>query len=219
GTNGIVIQAGANDVVILRNLRINGISSGFNGVRFLSGKDLNVENCYIFGFTQNGLDVSLNQGTQATVHVINSVFKNNTGDGIRATNAIAPAVKVQIVETSVMVSGSNGIEASSNSRISVDRGYISASGASGVASSGAAGSSVASVDYSDINNGNNGITTSTGSFALVSHSTMTSNSGTAYNVTSGSIFAYATGAANVTNGTNRVHDNGATGTPIYITEN
>src|SRR5437660_838139 len=27
GTNGIVVQAGANDVVILRNLRINGISS------------------------------------------------------------------------------------------------------------------------------------------------------------------------------------------------
>src|SRR3989442_15721506 len=33
GTNAIVVQAGANDVVILRNLRINGISSGLNGIR------------------------------------------------------------------------------------------------------------------------------------------------------------------------------------------
>src|SRR5262247_1306089 len=41
GTNGIVVQAGANDVVIIRNLRINGIGSGLNGIRFLSGKDLN----------------------------------------------------------------------------------------------------------------------------------------------------------------------------------
>src|SRR5947209_15895312 len=58
GTNGIVVQANAaTDVVILRNLRINGISSGLNGIRFLSGKDLNVENCVIFGFTQNGIDI------------------------------------------------------------------------------------------------------------------------------------------------------------------
>src|ERR1700745_134580 len=31
GTNGINIQAGAGDTVILRNLRINGISSGVDG--------------------------------------------------------------------------------------------------------------------------------------------------------------------------------------------
>src|SRR5438270_5618087 len=52
GTNGIVVQAGVNDVVILRNIRINGISGsgngGINGIRWLSGKSLYVENCYIF---------------------------------------------------------------------------------------------------------------------------------------------------------------------------
>src|SRR5215467_6590981 len=100
GTNGIVVQAGPNDVVIIRNLRINGISGsgngGFNGIRFLSGKDLNVENDFIFGFTQNGLDVALNQGTQASVHVLGSVFKNNAGVGIRATNAVAPPVQVNV---------------------------------------------------------------------------------------------------------------------------
>src|SRR5437762_9015448 len=64
GTNGIVVQAGANDTVILRNIRINGISQtpsgGLNGIRFLSGKALHVVNCNIFGFTQNGIDISLN---------------------------------------------------------------------------------------------------------------------------------------------------------------
>jgi hypothetical protein len=38
GTNGIVVQAGPNDVVTLRNIQINGIGTGINGVRFLSGK-------------------------------------------------------------------------------------------------------------------------------------------------------------------------------------
>src|SRR5467141_3225588 len=58
GTNGIVVQANAStDVVTIRNLRINGISSGINGIQFNSGKALIVQNCEIFGFTQNGINV------------------------------------------------------------------------------------------------------------------------------------------------------------------
>src|SRR5258708_19107658 len=34
GTNGIVVQAGPNDVVILRNLRLNRISSGLHRIQF-----------------------------------------------------------------------------------------------------------------------------------------------------------------------------------------
>src|SRR5947209_8496513 len=100
GTNGIVVQANAQtDVVILRNLRINGIGSGLNGIRFLSGKDLNVENCYIFGFTQNGIDVALNQSFQASVHILNTIIKNNGGVGVRAANAVTPAVGVLVDES------------------------------------------------------------------------------------------------------------------------
>src|SRR5277367_1461836 len=44
GTNGIVVQAGAADTVILRNLRLNGISGtgtgGLNGILFTSGQQL-----------------------------------------------------------------------------------------------------------------------------------------------------------------------------------
>src|SRR5215469_2319475 len=96
GTNGIVVQAGANDVVILRNLRINGIGTGLNGIRFLAGRDLNVENVYIFGFIQNGVDIALNQGTAASVHILNSVMKNNGGVGVRAANAVTPPVQVLV---------------------------------------------------------------------------------------------------------------------------
>jgi len=96
GTNGIVVQAGPSDVVILRNLRINGIGTGINGIRFLSGKDLNVEDCYIFGFTTNGIDIALNQATAASVHVIRTVLKHNGQVGIRATNAVTPPVQVGV---------------------------------------------------------------------------------------------------------------------------
>src|SRR5947209_20183000 len=116
GTNGIVVQAGPSDVVILRNLRINGIGTGINGIRFLSGKDLNVENCYIFGFTQNGIDVALNQAFAATVHVINTVIKNNGGVGIRATNAVTPVVQVS-VDSSDVILDATGVEAAQHSRV------------------------------------------------------------------------------------------------------
>src|SRR5499433_4446 len=52
GTNGIVVQAGVADVVTLRNLRINGLGTGLNGIRYLSGAALHVQNCHIFEFTQ-----------------------------------------------------------------------------------------------------------------------------------------------------------------------
>src|SRR5207253_9475097 len=59
GTNGIIVSAAATDVVTLRNLRINGIGSGLNGIQYLAGKAVIVQNCDIFGFTQNAINVAL----------------------------------------------------------------------------------------------------------------------------------------------------------------
>src|SRR5436309_3057914 len=79
GTNGIVVQAQTFETVILRNLRLNGIGTGLNGIRFLSGKSLTVERCDIFGFTQNAIDVALNQASTGSVFVTDSVMDNNGG--------------------------------------------------------------------------------------------------------------------------------------------
>src|SRR5512132_1617348 len=42
GTNGIIVNAGANDRVVIRNVSINGVGTGLNGIRFLAGKSLTV---------------------------------------------------------------------------------------------------------------------------------------------------------------------------------
>src|SRR5215471_12241222 len=89
GTNGIVVAAGAGDIVIIRNLRLDGLlgggngNAGLSGIRFLSGKDLNIENVYAFGFSQNCIEAALNQASPAEMHVINSVTKNCGNDGIK----------------------------------------------------------------------------------------------------------------------------------------
>src|SRR5215470_1959430 len=210
GTNGIVVQAGPNDVVILRNLRLNGISGsgngGFNGIRFLSGKDLNVEDCVVFGFTTNGLDIALNQATQATVHVFHSIFKNNGQVGIRATNAIAPSVKVAIDFSEIAVDNI-GVEASSHSSVAINNSMISAAATDGIKADSATGAdSLVDVSHCEVVNGANGLSSTAGSL-VVGDTTVAYNTGTAFNKTTGGLFSY---------GDNRVHDNGSNGSSLPV---
>jgi hypothetical protein len=80
GTNGIVISAGANDVIVVRNLAINGVGSGINGIRFLQGGQLIVDNVSISGFTQNGIDMAVAAGATSTSGLVvrNSTFLQGT---------------------------------------------------------------------------------------------------------------------------------------------
>src|ERR1700757_2467745 len=85
GTNGINVQAGPTSVVILRNLRINGVegtgSGGLNGIRYSSGASLHIENCYIFGFTGDGINVSTSSANASLF--VNNTFLTNNGNGIQ----------------------------------------------------------------------------------------------------------------------------------------
>src|SRR5579859_4818517 len=122
GTNGIVVQAGPSDVVILRNLRFNGIGTGINGIRWLAGKALTVENCDIFGFTTNGIDIAKADGGKAFVH--NTVVQNVGGAGISVVNS-AINVSVDIDDSRFDLGGTFGVFAGSFSRITVTNSVVS----------------------------------------------------------------------------------------------
>jgi hypothetical protein len=200
GTNGIVVQAGPSDVVILRNLRINGIGTGLNGIRFLAGKDLNVENCYIFGFTQNGIDIALNQNTQASAHIVNCVIKNSGGVGIRATNAQAPPVQVDVIGTAVILD-SIGIEAAQHSRVLVTRSSTDHAVNDGMkADDAATGDSQLVVEKSESSFNTNGINAATGATIAVGDSSVAFNGSCSLDNSGGTLFSFASGA----NGTNRL---------------
>ena len=103
GTNGVIMN-GANIVVALRGLSITGTVSvpGLNGVRYLQGARLTVENCDIANFggaAPNGAGIMINNtsGT-AKVHVTNSVLRNNgtatSGAGINASPTGASGAQV-----------------------------------------------------------------------------------------------------------------------------
>src|SRR5437879_5443671 len=73
GVNGIIVNAPATDTVILRNIRFNGLrgsaSPGLSAIRYIAGKALIVENCYIFGWNTNGIDVNFTTAVQAKLTV------------------------------------------------------------------------------------------------------------------------------------------------------
>jgi hypothetical protein len=117
GTNGIVVVAGANDSVTLRNLTIDGIGTGLNGVRFTSGAALHVENCTIFGFTNHGLDLEPGAGG-GLVFVVNTVIRDNAEDGIYAFGSSRPFVQV-MVDRSNLDHNYAGAVAADNGRITV----------------------------------------------------------------------------------------------------
>jgi len=94
GTNGVNVNDSATAtpntiIVTLRNLSINGASTGFDGVRFISGRKLYIEGCDIFGFKGNttnsdGLDIGVNGvGVTFNVQVKDTNFDNITGNAIR----------------------------------------------------------------------------------------------------------------------------------------
>ena len=90
GINGIIINitdpADTKKTVVLRNLDINGAASGINGIRFLAGSQLVVENCIIHGFTTHGLDV--NAATPAQISVSNTRFSDLGSVGVRIAGAV-----------------------------------------------------------------------------------------------------------------------------------
>ena len=94
GTNAIIVSAGPNDVVVLRGLTIEGLGTGLNGIRFLSGAALHVEKCTINNFTQKGIDFEPNSAAQLFVSdtIIRNSIAANAG-GILVKPAVGGSAK------------------------------------------------------------------------------------------------------------------------------
>ncbi len=161
GTNGIVVVANAStDVVILRNLRINGISSGINGIQFNSGKALIVQNCDIFGFTSNGINVISAGGK---VYVDGTTSSNNGGSGLAVQASALTSVSV---DHSRFEQNAFGILAGSFSQVEVGNSVAAGNTAGGFVAS--AGGGTAELNISNSTAANNFIGVQAGGGAAAS---------------------------------------------------
>ncbi len=130
--NGVIVNAGANDRVVLRNISINGVGNGINGIRYLAGKSLTVDNVTISGFTSRGIDVSLT--TTGNLFVQDTTI-TNAPTGIRLTTTSGFAVGVF---DNVRLEGlTNGLEAAANGFATINNSVISGNTSNGILASGA----------------------------------------------------------------------------------
>jgi hypothetical protein len=108
--NGVIVNAGANDKVVLRNLLIQGTvgtSPGLNGIRFLAGRELVLNHVFIQG--QNGFCIDVNKTALGILYVKNS-FLTECATGINLTST---ATLVAAIETTTFAGlGGNGVAAS-----------------------------------------------------------------------------------------------------------
>ena len=76
GTNGIIIQAGATDQIVLEGLDIEGVGTGLDGIRVTSAAAVYVLRTKIHHFTGNG--VNMNSSTaNSRIFITDSIIMQN----------------------------------------------------------------------------------------------------------------------------------------------
>ena len=119
GLGSITVNAGNDDVVILRNLDIHGASNTNVGVNFLNGKLLVIEDTRISGFRQSGVEVAAGTGAMNLV-VSNATISgapNAFSDGIHTragTTVVTNSVITLNLGHALFVEGSGVINADAN---------------------------------------------------------------------------------------------------------
>jgi hypothetical protein len=113
GTNGITINAGASDKVVLDGLDIQGlgtVGNSTNGVNILQARDVFILNTKIQGFVAagSGNGVRVAGATQTRVTIQNSAIFGNT-NGVLVAPPGAPTNSVKISDTELVTNSATGI--------------------------------------------------------------------------------------------------------------
>jgi len=193
-TTGIIVNAATTDVITIRGLSINGACNGIRGMNILVAKEVNVEDCVIFRFTNEGILV--NATSASTLNIRNSVIRDNTGDGVGAGTS-GGQVKGSFINSSFTGNGT-GVHAKVNSRLVALNCNFSSSTNNGVLADGTTG--VIRISNSEIsNNGTNGVSAPAGGVVSINSCDIHNNGGTG---------ALASGGEVDTYGNNRIFANG-----------
>jgi hypothetical protein len=103
GSSGIIVNALSTDVVVLRGLTIDGNGTGSNGIRFLAGKALHVENTVIHNFgTNRGIDFvpTVASGNVAQLFVKDTIIRENlanpNGIGVLVDPGVGISARVEL---------------------------------------------------------------------------------------------------------------------------
>ena len=205
--SGVIVNAGVNDKVVLRNISINGAGNGISGIRFLAGKSLLVDNVTITGFTTAGIDAS--HPGSGNLHVKDTTITrggaaNPLMIGIRLNNTTAGTLLLADIEGTNLNELNNGIEVTANSRAMISNSLISGNAGNGILANSA--TAVVNLEGCQIAfNALNGVN------GTISGANIRLSNNEIYNNTAGVAFVAGVTVASANN--NRVFANGASQAP------
>lgn len=137
GTNGVVINAGANDVVTLLGLSLDGETSGLAGIRIITAGAVHINDCLVKGFqaTADTAGMMIDADPKTPIFVSDSTLFDNTSgivlhsgrlfldrvrivqnkaSGLRAEGRVALA---QISNSTIVYNKGTGLDVANNGRI------------------------------------------------------------------------------------------------------
>jgi hypothetical protein len=126
-TNGVTVNAATTDTVVLRNLSIDGAGNGLNGIRYLAAKNLIVEDCVIFGFTNSLINATLtNNGNLYVTNLsgmnsTNNVANSDAGIHLKTTVGFLRAV----IDNANLKNNVIGVNAEDNTQTVIRNSVIS----------------------------------------------------------------------------------------------
>jgi len=202
GTNAIVINTASTDTVVLRNLDINGVTTGLSGIRFMNAGHLHVENVRVHDFTRFGIEFVPTISSNLT---LNNVSIHTNGLAGVTLSPVGAANAVGTIANSTVSHNYRGIKVSDGGAAAVRNSSLANNQSDGIAAISAAGTpriARATVDNTLLSgNAVAGVNAIGGLASVVlSHSTVTFNQTGITKSGGGQVFSF---------GTNRLIENTA----------
>ena len=227
GTNGIIINAAATDVVRLRGLDIFGVSSALVGVKFLAGGSLHIDDCRIKNFNAaNSWGIGFQPSGAAELFVSNTLVTDNGNPAVPATAGGGILVQPTgsgtaraVITNTDLVNNAQGLRADSTGasaanpiRVEIEDSSASHSAFAGIAAVASTQAVTIIADHTSANYNLGAGYTAVGAGAVirVGRSTVTGNGTGTAQQTSGVIESYQT---------NQITGNTSDGTRVNISQN
>jgi hypothetical protein len=217
GVNGIIVNAAATDVVTLRGLDIFGAGSAQNGVRFLAGAALHIEDSIITKFNAaNGTGVTFAPSGASELTISNTIITDNgtssSGQGIliRPTGVGSAKVTLTNVEIANNFDGLRAEAVAAGTKVSIMNSNSSENTQHGFAAIGTGGPVEMMIqDSMAAYNGSSGIIANTANATVRMTGTTSTGNGTGTNQSGGGLIQ--------SYGDNNVRGNTSDGTRATIT--
>ena len=164
--NGIIVNAAASDRIILRGLDINGVGNGLDGIRFLAGGSLHVEDSVISGM-QNGIVIVA--GNEA--YIKNTYIRNNSNAGVYI--ASSSGLVNAVIEKTTAENQAYGLYAGANTRVATRGSVYSGNSIGGIVLSGSG--AVTNVDNCIVTNNGVGLYSASGGVLRIGTSIISGN--------------------------------------------